>query len=232
MARAGAAGVRPILAVGQDLATSRTAVKLAAQYDSIFAAVGIHPHRANRFHEERNEVKRLLDEKKVVAVGEVGLDWLRAAGSRDEQTEAFREQLKWAAERDLPVSVHNRDADQEVVAALQDVPVRAVLHCFDGSWDLANHVIRSGHFVSFAGNVTFKRSDELREVSRRVPADRILVETDSPALSPQGRRGRRNEPAHIIETAAVIAALRGLSLEAFSVQVARNANEVFGWSSP
>jgi TatD DNase family protein len=232
MSRARAAGVHPILAVGEDLATSRKAVTLAARYDSIFAAVGVHPHRASQFYEERDEVERLLDDKKVVAIGEVGLDWIRVPIDRDMQIEAFREQLHWAAERALPVSVHNRSADDDVLDALRNVPVTAVLHCFDGSWDLANQAISSGHFISFAGNVTFKRSDALREVARRMPADRILVETDSPVLSPQGRRGRRNEPAHVVETASVLALLRGLGFEAFSAQVSRNANGVFRWNSP
>jgi TatD DNase family protein len=232
MSRARAAGIHPILAVGEDLLTSRSAVDLAARYDSIFAAVGIHPSRANRFHEERDEVERLLNEDKVVAVGEVGLDWLRDSVDRDAQAEAFCEQLRWAAERDLPVSVHNRNADQAVLAALNTVRVTAVLHCFDGSWDLASQAIAAGHFVSFAGNVTFKRSVALREVARRVPVHRILVETDSPVLSPQSRRGRRNEPACIVETASVLASLRGISLDAFSAQVGHNASEVFRWSYP
>jgi TatD DNase family protein len=230
MSRARAAGIHPILAVGEDLLTSRSAVSLAARYDSIFAAVGIHPNRANRFHEERDAVERLLNEHKVVAVGEVGLDWQRDSVGRDAQAEAFSEQLRWAAEHNLPVSVHNRGADQAVLAALNDVPVTAVLHCFDGSWDLATQAIAAGHFVSFAGNITFKRSIELREVASRVPAHRLLVETDSPVLTPQSKRGRRNEPAYIVETASVLAGLQGLSLDAFSAQVVQNANAVFRWS--
>jgi TatD DNase family protein len=231
MSRARAAGIHPILAVGEDLSTSRSAVNLAARYDSIFAAVGVHPHRAHKFLEERDEVERLLNEDKVVAVGEVGLDWLRDSVDHDTQAQAFYEQLRWAAERELPVSVHNRDADQAVMAALDDVSVTAVLHCFDGSWELASRATDAGHFVSFAGNVTFKRSDALREVARLVPAHRILVETDSPVLSPQSRRGQRNEPACVVETASVLADLRGLSLGAFSLQLSQNAKEVFRWSS-
>jgi TatD DNase family protein len=230
MARASAVGVDRILAVGEDFATSRKAVGLAARYDMIFAAVGIHPHRANQFHEERREVERLLNEEKVVAVGEVGLDWLRGSVARDTQSTAFREQLHWAAERDLPVSVHNRGADPEILDALQDVSVTAVLHCFDGPWDLASRALAANHFVSFAGNLTFKRYDELREVAKRVPANRLLVETDSPALSPQRWRGKRNEPAQIIETATMLASLRGISLLALSAQVSKNANDVFRWS--
>jgi TatD DNase family protein len=232
MSAARASDVYPILAVGEDLASSRAAVALAAQYDLIFAAVGVHPHRANQFTEERDEVERLLNEKKVVAVGEVGLDWLRVSVDRATQTEALREQLRWAAEHQLPVSVHNRGADHEVLVALENARVTAVLHCFDGSWDLASQAISAGHFISFAGNVTFKRSDALRDTARRVPADRILVETDSPVLSPRGWRGRRNEPAHLVETASLLASLRNVSLEAFSAQVALNANDVFGWLAP
>ena len=173
-----------------------------------------------------------MNADKVVAVGEVGLDFLRGPAARDVQREAFREQLQWAAEHDLPVSVHNRDADPEVLDALADVPVTAVLHCFDGSWDLASRALAANHFVSFAGNLTFKRSDELRDVAKRVPANRLLVETDSPAMSPQRWRGKRNEPAQIVETATLLASLRGIPLQALSGQISKNAIDVFRWDSP
>lgn len=231
MSRASAAGVDRILAVGEDLASSRKAVGLSAQYASIFAAVGIHPHRANQFHAERRELQRLLNEEKVVAVGEVGLDWLRGSVARESQIMAFREQLRWAAERNLPVSVHNRGADSDVLDALREVPITAVLHCFDSCREQANQALEADHFVSFAGNLTYKRSDDLREVAKRIPANRLLVETDSPVLSPQRWRGRRNEPAQIIETAALLASLRGISLQELSAQVSKNANDVFRWSS-
>jgi TatD DNase family protein len=198
----------------------------------IFAAVGIHPQRANQFHEERREVEQLLNADKVVAVGEIGLDWLRGPASRETQREAFREQLQWAAERNLPVSVHNRGADPEVLDALANVHVTAVLHCFDGSWELARRALAANHYVSFAGNVTFKRSDELRNVAKRVPANRLLVETDSPALSPQPWRGKRNEPAQIIETATLLASLRGVPLQALSGEISKNASDVLRWNAP
>jgi TatD DNase family protein len=232
MFRAHAAGVDRILAVGEDLATSRRAVALAMEYEAIYAAVGIHPHRAQQFHDERREVERLLDEDKVVAVGEIGLDWLRNSATREAQLEAFDEQLQWASERNIPVSVHNRGADADVLRGLQRLPVTAVLHCFDGTWDLASRALKGNHFISFAGNLTFKRSDELREVAKRVPADRLLVETDSPALSPQPWRGRRNEPAQVLETARLLAELQGCSLETLSAELSHNAQNVFGWSCP
>lgn len=229
--RALAAGVDRILAVGEDLATSRRAVELARQHEMIFAAVGIHPHRASQFHDERHEVERLLDDDMVVAVGEVGLDWIHGSCPRETQAFAFQEQLQWAANRDLPVSVHNRGADTETLGALRDIPVRAVLHCFDGAWDVAELALQSNHLISFAGNLTFKRSDHLRAIAQRVPAGRFLIETDSPVLSPQGRRGQRNEPAFIIETATLLASLRGVSLPALSSQLSQTANETFRWVS-
>jgi TatD DNase family protein len=232
MFRARAAGVDRILAVGEDLASSRRAVALAAEYDIIFAAVGVHPHRAQQFDDERHEVERLLNEDKVVAVGEIGLDWLRGSTAHDTQLVAFDQQLQWAAERNMPVSVHNRGADAEVLRELQRLPVRAVLHCFDGPWDLASRALEGNHFISFAANLTFKRSDALREVAKRIPVDRMLVETDSPALSPQPWRGQRNEPARIVETVTLLAQLRGCSLETLSAQLSLNAHEVFRWPLP
>lgn len=231
VARAAAAGINRILTVGEDLATSRTAVQLAARYDIIFAAVGLHPHRAQQFHEERREIMRLLDREKVVALGEIGLDWVRGDAARPVQIEAFEEQLRWAGECGLPVSVHNRGTDEEVLTALDATRVTAVLHCFDSGWETARRALDAGHYVSFAGNLTYKRSDELREVARRVPADRMLLETDSPVLAPQRRRGTRNEPANVLETAEVLAHARCIPLHEACGQVSRNAQTVFGWSS-
>ena len=231
MSRAIDAGVDRILAVGEDFASSRRAVALAAEHEMVYAAVGMHPHEADRFAAERGRIERLLNEDKVVAVGEIGLDWSHGAATRQGQHAAFREQLHWAAERDLPVSVHNRGADTDILEALNDVPVRAVMHCFDGTQEFAEQLLAADHFLSFAGNLTFKRADTLRATARHVPADRMLIETDSPVLAPQGWRGTRNEPAHIVEVAALLASLRGVAVEALSRQLSRNADAVFRWSA-
>jgi TatD DNase family protein len=229
--RACEAGVERILTVGEDLATSRRAVEIASQFECVYAAVGVHPHRADRFRDERHDVEELLAEDKVVAIGEIGLDAVRSNVATSVQMDAFREQLRWALERAIPVSVHNRGADSQILRALRLSPATAVLHCFDSTAEFADEAVRSGHFVSFAGNLTFKNSSALRAVAPRVPDDRYLVETDSPVLAPQSRRGRRNEPANVVETVEVLASLRGVSVESASAQISANADRVFHWSS-
>jgi TatD DNase family protein len=229
VSRAERAGIGRILAVGSDLASSRAAVACAARYPHVYAAVGIHPHEAQRFHEEGRDVERLLDAPKVVAVGEIGLDRLRGGAPIDQQRTAFRRQLQWAAERGLPVSVHNRDADQDVLEALDGAGVTAVLHCFSSSAETARAAIDLGCFLSVAGNVSFPKSELLRGVARDVPLERLLIETDSPVLAPQRWRGRRNEPAYLTAVRDAVAELRTLDPGDLDAQLWANADVVFSW---
>lgn len=229
--RARRAGIDRILVVGTDLASSRKAVELAQTYDAVYAAVGVHPHQAAQFRAEADELRTLLAENNVVAVGEVGLDYLRPPIDRAQQVDAFEQQLSWALEGDLPVSVHQRAAQDDVLAGLRRYPVRAILHCFEGSADFLAAGLELGCMISFAGNLTFLRASALREVAVRIPADRLLVETDSPVLAPVPWRGRRNEPAHVQAVVDQLAALRGVSPEEMAETVRSNADSVFGWSA-
>ncbi|MGI8968280.1 MAG: TatD family hydrolase [Chloroflexota bacterium] len=229
IARAVVAGVSPILAVGSDLSSSRRAVELAARHPMVFAAVGTHPHEADRFVAQAPELRDLLAADKVVAVGEIGLDYYRDGVDRDTQREAFAEQLRWASELHLPVSVHNRDADDDVLAAVAASGVLAILHCFSGSRAFAGRALLLGCYLSLAGNLTFKRADDLRVVASNLPGDRLLVESDAPVLAPQQWRGRRNEPAHVAATAQTLADVRGVSNAEMEKTLAANAATVFNW---
>ncbi|HEX6507785.1 MAG TPA: TatD family hydrolase [Chloroflexota bacterium] len=232
IARAQNAGVCRILSVGEDLASSQRAVELAQRYEIVYAAVGVHPHCAQKFESESLEIEGLLDEEKVVAVGEIGLDYVRDEATRDTQRSVFAQQLAWARARELPVSVHNREADTDVLEILGKTPGPTVLHCFSGTPAIAVRAIREGYHLSFAGNTTFPKSESLREAAALVPDDRLLVETDSPVLAPQTARGRRNEPARVVETASLLASLRGVTLESLSSTMWSSANCVFRWGAP
>lgn len=227
--RARQSGVGPILAVGSDLETSVRAVEIAQMYDNVFAAVGVHPHEAGRFAEEKERVHALLDVEKVIAVGEIGLDYHRDRVSPDIQRAAFREQLGWARERGIPASVHNRDADSDVLLAIEESGAAAILHCFSSDWETASSALKLGCAISFAGNVTFPKSAALRDVAARVPLERLLVESDAPVLAPQPRRGRRNEPQYVVMTAETLAEKRRLSFDALAQAIARNAGAILGW---
>jgi TatD DNase family protein len=228
--RAQQAGVDRILAVGTDLTSSLTAVDLANRYEVVFAAVGIHPHEAARFDQESEEVQKLLDAPKVVSVGEIGLDYYRDRCPRDLQMSAFQAQLAWARLRNMPVCIHARDSEQDVLRELQSAPTIAVLHCFSGNLAVSRDALDLGCFISFAGNVTFPKADSLREVAARVPIDRLLVETDAPFLAPQSQRGRRNEPAFVLATAKAIAELRDCSIDSLCEHISVTANDLFGWA--
>lgn len=222
------AGIDTILAVGSDLASSRRVVDLAARYGMVYAAVGIHPHEARTFGADGDAVRHLLESEKVVAVGEIGLDYYRERSSREEQMTAFRSQLEWACERNLPVSVHNRDADEDTMRVLHGA-TRVVLHCFSGSDAMAHEAVGRGYKLSFAGNLTFPKSERLRQVAKWLPDEAILVESDAPVLAPQRHRGRRNEPAFVALTLECLAGIRNVIPQQLSARITRNAADVFAW---
>jgi len=233
IAAAHAAGVGTIIAIGTTADTSDTVVQIAAEHPGVFAAVGIQP---NHTHEAEpgdwDRIVKLADARKVVAIGETGLDryWKHAAF--DIQQDYFDRHLRLAQERDLPFVVHTRESDADVLAMLREAhargPLRGVMHSFTGSAETAAECIAMGLHISFAGMVTFKKSDDLRAVAVTVAADRILVETDSPYLSPEPKRGRRNEPANVVYTASCLAEARGQSLEDFARATTANARALFG----
>ena len=228
LARAREAGVERVVSVGSGLDSCRTTLDLARRHDAIWAALGVHPHQAGDDDAEHlDELRALLADERAVAVGETGLDFFRDYAPRELQRDLFARQLDLAAELHKPVVVHTRDAEDETAAALEGFEGTVVLHCFS-SPALLPVALERGYYVSFAGNVTYPKAEELREATTRVPAERLLAETDSPYLSPQPRRGRPNEPANVVHTVAALAEARGEDAAALAAQLDANATAAFG----
>jgi TatD DNase family protein len=226
--RAREAGVTRVIAVGSGIESCRAALDVAEREDGVFAALGIHPHQAGGEEAGRlDELRHLLASSHAVAVGETGLDHYRDYAPHDAQRVLFDRQLSLAAELALPVVIHSRAADADTVAALQGFQGTVVLHCFS-SPGLLDPALEHRWYVSFAGNVTYPNAYELRASARAVPAERLLVETDSPYLSPQPRRGRRNEPANVVHTLAALAEARGEDHDELEARVDANADAAFG----
>jgi TatD DNase family protein len=226
--RAREAGVTRIIAVGSGIESCRTELAVAEREDGVYAALGIHPHQAGGEEAGRlDELRELLGRPKAVAVGETGLDHYRDYAPRDRQRELFEAQLELAAELGKPAVIHTRAADAETVAALDGFGGTVVLHCFS-SPALLEPAVEHGWYVSFAGNVTYPNAYDLRAAARAVPAERLLVETDSPYLSPQPRRGRPNEPANVVHTVAALAQARGEKAQDLAEQIDANADAAFG----
>lgn len=228
--RAAASGVGTCVVVGYDLASSRGAVRLAQEIDSIWAAVGIHPHHASSVDDAALEALRTLAQHpRAVALGECGLDFYRDLSPRDAQRRAFEAQLDIAAELDLPVVVHSREAMEETLSTLaaRPLPPRGVLHCFDSTAHDARRAVALGLYVSCAGPITYRRDRTLADAIASVPDDRLVLETDCPYLSPAGHRGQRNEPAHVRLVAEAVAAVRGQSFARIAAQTSLNAATLF-----
>jgi TatD DNase family protein len=227
--RARAAGVARVITVGTTIESCRTSLALCDEQEGVFAALGLHPHEAGSVGErEVDELRELLSHPKAVAVGETGLDHYRDLAPRDRQAWAFRAQGELAAAAAKPLVVHTRAADAETVAALrtlpQDLPI--VLHCFSSA-ALLEPALEHGWYVSFAGNVTYPKAPELRWAAVRVPRERLLAETDCPYLAPQAMRGRRNEPAFVQHTVAVLAEARGEDARTLEQRIEQNAAVLF-----
>jgi len=232
IARAQEAGVETILAVGVTAASSQAVVMLAQQHPGIAAAVGIQPnYTAQAQVGDWDRIVELAAGPKVVALGETGLDRHWDYSPFDVQQDYFDRHLRLSQERDLPCIVHTRQSDAEVLQMLyvarQRGTLRGVMHSFSGTAETAAECIALGFYISFAGMVTFKKSDALRAVAATIPSDRILVETDSPYLSPHPLRGRRNEPAYLVHTAACLAEVRGQSPDDFFALATANARALF-----
>lgn len=231
IARALDAGLTMILDVGTDLSTSRAAVALAEQHKLVYAAVGVHPHDAAGFTAGvMNELRLLAKHPKVLAIGEIGLDYYRDLSPRDLQRSAFCKQLVLAEDRGLPVIIHSRDAHEDVLSILAGSGARGILHSYAAGLSHLDTVLAVGFSVGISGPVTFRRAQELRDVAAAVPLDRLLVETDCPYLTPEPHRGRRNEPAYVLFTAKAIAAARHQSLQELAQATTKNACSLFGLS--
>jgi TatD DNase family protein len=228
VARAREAGVGRIVSVGSGLESCRETVAVARRHDGVFAALGIHPHQAaNPDANGLDELRELLADPRAVAVGETGLDHYRDYAPRDRQLALFERQLELAAELGKTIVIHTRAASDETAAALGDFHGTVVLHCFSAP-ELLPVAIERGYYVSFAGNVTYPKAEELREAARAVPRERLLAETDSPYLSPQPRRGRPNEPANVVHTIVALAEARGEPEDELARQIDANATAAFG----
>jgi TatD DNase family protein len=227
VARARAAGVGRIVAIGSGLASARTTTAIAAREDGVFAALGIHPHQAAEADADRlEELRELLAEERAVAVGEIGLDFYRDHAPRERQQRLFEQQLELAAAVSKSVVIHTRAAAAETAAALDGFGGTVILHCFSEP-ALLPVALERGYFVSFAGNLTYPRADELREAARLVAPERLLVETDSPYLAPQPRRGRPNEPANLVHTVTALAQARGSDEVELAETLDANATSAF-----
>jgi TatD DNase family protein len=231
MARARAAGVGGMLTVGTDVATSRAAIEIAEREPDVWATVGVHPHDAEGADDAAlAAIVRLAASPRVVAVGEIGLDFFRDLSPRPAQERALRAQLEIARRVARPVVLHCRDAHEEMLAILAEHRVGemgGVMHCFSGDVPIARRCLDLGLVVSLAGPVTYPKARALPEVARFVPGDRLVVETDCPYLPPQPFRGRRNEPAHVAVTAARVAELRGEPLDTLAARLTATARRLF-----
>ena len=227
LARAREAGVDRVIAVGSGIDSCRASLAIAESERGVFAALGIHPHQAGGEEAERlTELAELLRHERAVAVGETGLDFYRDWAPHERQRQLFAAQLELASRVGKPVVIHNREADSETADALAGFGGAVILHCFS-SPGLLDVALERDYYVSFAGNVTYPKADDLRTAARAVPADRILAETDCPYLAPQPVRGARNEPAHVVHTLAALAATRGDDPAELAERIGANAARVF-----
>lgn len=231
--RAQAAGVQAMICVGteEERGDSMASVAMAQRFENVYATLGAHPHSASAVTDPLLEkFAQLISDPKVVAVGEVGLDYFRMRNTKEDQHSAFMRQLELAKRFDKPVVIHARDAWEDLFAILEKVGVRGVIHSFTGGPAEAQKALDLGFFIAFNGIVTFPKTTALQAAAAMVPADRILLETDAPFLAPQSRRGQTNEPAFVVETAQHVARLRGVSIEELAAQTTANAQELFGIS--
>ncbi|MGQ9493544.1 MAG: TatD family hydrolase [Anaerolineae bacterium] len=225
-----AVGVNAIVTVGTDLESSRQAAMLAQQYPSVYAAVGIHPHEAAQAHpDDVAELLPLSAHEKVVAIGEIGLDFYRNLSPADKQREILIAQLALAQRVGKPVIIHDRQAHEETMSILREKAkgLRGVLHCFSGDLNMALKATKMGFYISLAGPVTFQNAHELQALARELPLEYMLIETDCPYLAPHPYRGRRNEPAYVRFIAARIAALKAIPVERVAQVTTENARQLF-----
>jgi len=233
IARACQAGVEKIIAVGGagDMTSNAEAVALAESFPNIYATVGMHPHDAKDVGAKHlAKLKELAAHPKVVAVGETGLDYYYSHSPHDVQRRVFGQFIQMARETDLPIVVHERDAAQEAAELLRSEgsgKLRGVIHCFTGNYEAACAYLDLGFYLSFTGIITFKNAEPLREVVQKVPLERMLVETDSPFLTPAPHRGKRNEPAYVRFVAGTIAEIKGITLEKVAQVTTKNVQNLF-----
>lgn len=223
-------GIVYIINIGSSTEGSRDSVDLAQQYDFIYATVGLHPHGADKFDAGTEaQLKALAKNKKVVAIGEIGLDYYKNYSEAVNQRRQFSSLLKLAKDLGLPVVIHNRQAEDDTLKVIkQALPFKAVVHCFSGDEKFLKECLDLGFFVSYTCNITYKKAQKLRELVKRTPLERIFLETDAPFLPPEGFRGKRNEPVYVKILAEEIARIKETSLEEVARVTSENAKSFFG----
>lgn len=236
LARAKEAGVGIIVNIGFDWQASLMSLRLADKYPQIYATAGVHPHYAKGYSDEVEEkIYGIAKEQKLVAIGEIGLDYYRNLSPKDQQQEAFRRQIKLAKELKMPIVIHDRDAHEDCLKIIRQEKAGengGIFHCFSGSWEMAKICLNLGFLISFAGPLTYHNARNLWEVGKNAPSDHILVETDSPYLSPDPYRGKTNEPARVVLVAEKLAQLRNVSYEEIAALTTENACRIYGITYP
>jgi len=235
LSRMKANGITRCAVIGSDMETSRRAAAFAAAHSGIVAAGGIHPHEASRFREDDlDELRDMYQDRRIRAIGEIGLDFFYDHSPRDLQREACIRQMELAWELKAPVAYHIRDAHQEMLEIMKSMKARltgGIIHCFSGSAEIAKEYLKLGYFISFAGPLTFKKAPRLQEAVKLIPKDRLLIETDSPYMAPEPVRGRRNEPANVRYVGLKMAELRGEEPEEVAAFTTENAMRIYGINS-
>ncbi|MDD5382520.1 MAG: TatD family hydrolase [Candidatus Margulisbacteria bacterium] len=232
ISRAKHANLEAIINIALDEQALSESLKLAEENPGyIYNAYGLHPQDASTWQESiAHKIRALAKEKKIVAIGETGLDFYYKLSPVEKQAEVFRQFLHLAQELDLPAVIHSRDAARETMRILHEEnrgKLKGVFHCFSGDLDLAGEALDLGFLISFTGNITFPKADKIRESAKMIPLDRIMIETDCPFLAPQDYRGKRNEPAYVVNVAEKIAEIRNLSVEEVAMNTAKNARKLF-----
>jgi TatD DNase family protein len=229
IARARSQDIDFIVNIGSSLAGSRMSLELARRHDFIYASIGLHPHEADKYDQNTHaELVELAKHDKVVAIGEIGLDYYRNYSKAENQKQLFLSLLKLAKDMDLPVIIHNRLAQQDTLMILKEyLPLKAVVHCFSGDEIFLRECLNSGFFVSFTCNITYKKADNLRGLVDKAPLERLFLETDAPFLPPEGFRGRRNEPVYVKFLAQEIARIKGVDIQEVARITTENAKIFF-----
>ncbi len=223
------AGGSLLVNASSDIKSSLAGIDLAEKYSFIYSAAGIHPHETEKMTDrDLDTVADLYRHDKCVAIGEIGLDYFYDFSDRDTQRYWFYKQLELAKQLDAPVIIHDREAHAECLEAVRKTGVRGVFHCYSGSWEMAEELLKIGFYISFTGSVTFKNARKAVEVAQNAPIDRIMIETDCPYLSPVPLRGTRNEPKNVIWVARKIAEIRGVDVETILTQTEENGKRLFG----
>ncbi len=230
--RAKEAGIEKIVNPSAEPSNFERILKISEENDFVYAALGVHPEETDKFKDDSIElIRNLSKHKKVVAIGEIGLDYYWTTETKEQQKKIFKLQTELAKELNLPLIIHDREAHEDTFNILKSAKlgdIKVIMHCFSGSREFMKQCVKEGWYIALGGVVTFKNSVKAKEVAVDVPIEKLLLETDCPYLAPVPYRGKENEPSYILETAKCIAELRGISFEELECQTTKNACEVFG----